>query len=224
MYISSSRQQKIDTTIARLQKSYPGTQTKITGLACDLANESNLESNIENLFKQINAKLDHIVFTAGDPLGIKPLEDIDMSFFKQSGMVRFFAPVFVAKHGRNYLNNDVRSSITFTSGTIVQQPNKNWTPVAGFMSGLVGITRNLALELKPIRVNLVEPGAVDTELWNPQFPDDNAKKAFLDKYGLNLATGVVGRVEDVVELYLGVMKDRNTTGAIVESNGGALIV
>ncbi|OAP59581.1 hypothetical protein AYL99_06879 [Fonsecaea erecta] len=224
LYVSSSRQAKIDTTISRLQNAYPDSKTKITGIACNLADEATLESNIEKLFQKINAKLDHIVFTAGDPLAIKPLESIDMAMLKQAGMVRFFAPFFVAKHGRHYLHNTNRSSITFTSGTIVQQPNKDWTPVAGFMSGLVGLTRNLAHELKPIRVNLVEPGAVDTELWDPKFVGNpEARKAFLDKYGLSLATGVVGRVEDVVELYMAVMKDRNNTGAVVESNGGALV-
>lgn len=224
LFILSSRPSKIDSTIERLNKAYPGHTTRITGIAANLADEATLEANVESIFEQINVTLDHIVFTAGDALAIKPLDTIDMPALKQAGMVRFFAPFFVAKIGRKHLHNTNRSSITFTSGTIVQKPNKDWTAVAGFMSGLAGLTRNLAHELKPIRVNLVEPGAVDTELWDPTFAGNpEAKKAFLDNFGLSLPTGVVGRVEDVVELYLALMKDQNNTGSIVASNGGTLI-
>lgn len=37
--------------------------------------------------------------------------------------------------------------------------------MASYAAGLHGMTRNLALDLKPIRVNLVSPGVIDTEIW-----------------------------------------------------------
>jgi len=40
----------------------------------------------------------------------------------------------------------------------------------------------------------------------------------------HLATGRVGRVEDVAESYLYCMKDENITGSMISSNGGHLIV
>ncbi|KIW88753.1 uncharacterized protein Z519_10800 [Cladophialophora bantiana CBS 173.52] len=118
-YVSSSHQSKIDSTISSLQKADPHNKTKITGIASKLVDGATLESNVKQVFQQINAELDHIVFTAGDPLAIKPLESIDMATLKQAGRVHFFAPFFVAKHGRHYLHNNNRSSITFTAGTIV---------------------------------------------------------------------------------------------------------
>ncbi len=78
--------------------------------------------------------------------------------------------------------------------------------------------RNLALDLKPIRVNLINPGGVETELWN--FVPEQQRKGMLEDLGKKCATGSVGRVEDVAEAYLYCMKDRNVTGSVINSNGG----
>ena len=53
-----------------------------------------------------------------------------------------------------------------------------------------GMTRGLALDLKPIRVNVVSPGPVDTELWNVL---GEGKRAFLDGMAENFPTGHVGK-------------------------------
>jgi NAD(P)-dependent dehydrogenase (short-subunit alcohol dehydrogenase family) len=39
------------------------------------------------------------------------------------------------------------------------------------------MTRGLALDLKPIRVNLVSPGPLDTELWK-DYSDEDGKKSY----------------------------------------------
>lgn len=79
----------------------------------------------------------------------------------------------------------------------------------------------LALDMKPIRVNTVSPGAVDTTLW--KMPDQEKQEAFR-KWEAKMATGRVGQVEDVAEAYLYCMKDRNLTGSIISTNGGALLI
>ncbi|KAK4939569.1 hypothetical protein LTR10_020175 [Elasticomyces elasticus] len=223
LYLSSSREPKVKASIERLKKSYPDAKTNIVGLACDLATEETLESNIKDLFSKIDTKLDHIVFTAGDPLGMKSLEEVDLAFFKQCGMVRFFAPFFVTKYGVKHLNPGVNSSITITTGAVAESPNKNWTTVASYAAGLAGMTRNLALELKPIRVNLIQPAAVETELWDGAFKTDEDKAKALKAFADKMATGQVGQVQDVTESFLYAMKDRNATGTVIRTDGGSMI-
>jgi NAD(P)-dependent dehydrogenase (short-subunit alcohol dehydrogenase family) len=109
-----------------------------------------------------------------------------------------------------------------TSGGISDHPAPGWTVVAGYMSGLHGMMRNLALDLRPVRVNLVNPGAVETELWN--FLPEQQRKSILEEMGKKSATGAVGRVEDVAEAYLYCMRDRNVTGSVISSNGGYLLM
>jgi NAD(P)-dependent dehydrogenase (short-subunit alcohol dehydrogenase family) len=54
-----------------------------------------------------------------------------------------------------------------------------------------GINRGLALDLKPIRVNLVRPGGVDTELWNDRKTDE--RERFVEPIGQSGGTGSCGR-------------------------------
>lgn len=53
------------------------------------------------------------------------------------------------------------------------------------------MTRNLALDLKPIRVNLVSPGVIDTELWK-DFSEEEKRKFYKGIEG-RVPTGHVGR-------------------------------
>ena len=82
--------------------------------------------------------------------------------------------------------------------------------------------RNLALDMRPTRVNLISPGAVDTELWDGM--SEQQKEGFMESVKKSGTTGRVGRVEDVVEAYLGVLRDGNCSGSVVSTNGGHLIM
>lgn len=87
------------------------------------------------------------------------------------------------------------------------------------------MTRNLAFDLKPIRVNLVSPGAVETELWDQVTEgDEKAKQAMFAQVAKSAPTGRLAQPEDVAEAYLFLMKDPSVTGTVVDSNSGALLV
>ncbi len=83
------------------------------------------------------------------------------------------------------------------------------------------MTRNLALDLAPIRVNLISPGAVMTPLWD-DMPQDK-REALMEELGKKCTTGAVGRPEDVAESYLYVMRDWNCSGSVIDTNGGGLL-
>ncbi|KAL2062263.1 hypothetical protein VTL71DRAFT_6529 [Oculimacula yallundae] len=216
--ISSSNPSRVESSIASLKTSYPS--AVVSGHVCDLS-KSTVEADIEALFEK-TGKVDHVVFTAGDSLAQMKIEDITLEKFIQAGQVRFFAPLLVAKVAKKYLSPGPASSITLTTGAVADKPIANWCAVAPFASGLHGMTRNLALDLKPIRVNLVSPGAIETELWK-NFAEDQ-KKAMFKEIADKQPTGKVGKPEDVAEAYLWLMKDSNVTGFVASSNGGSLLV
>jgi len=85
------------------------------------------------------------------------------------------------------------------------------------------MTRNLALDLKPIRVNLVSPGGLDTEMWDKTM-DEQQKANMIKHWEQTLPTGKVGRPEDVAQAYLWLMKDSNVTGRIAASDSGSLLI
>ena len=55
-------------------------------------------------------------------------------------------------------------SITLTVGSVVVKPRKGWSLVAGLMGAVDSLTRGLAMDLAPIRVNVISPGIVKTEV------------------------------------------------------------
>ncbi|CZR69568.1 related to enoyl-[acyl-carrier-protein] reductase 1 [Phialocephala subalpina] len=211
---------RVKTSISSLQSSYPSTSTRISGYACDLSKPT-LGQNIEQLFEK-TGKVDHILFTAGDPLATIPLDEISFEKILKAGQVRFFAPLMVAKVGNRYLNPGPESSIVLTAGSVAEKPSPNWSIVASYASGLYGMTRNLAMNLKPIRVNLVSPRAVDTELW--KWMSTEQKEAFFKQIAEKVVTGRVRRPEDVAEAYLWLMKDSNVTGFVAATDSGSKLV
>ena len=223
--ISSSNPSRVNTAIKRLKQSYPDSQTQIQGLPCNLGDQDTLESNVKQLFADLDLggnKLDHLVYTAGDKLAAARLSSVDMPFAIKAGMVRFFGPMMVAKHAPAYLKSGPDASITLTTGAVSEKPVSDWGVVASYAAGLHGMTRNLALDMKPTRVNLISPGAVDTELWDGMSKEQ--RENLYERLKQGCSTGRVGRVEDVVESYLYVMRDGNISGSVISTNGGHLIM
>ena len=132
--ISSSNDERIKASVDKLLKTYPSAQGRVSGYPCDLSSPS-LESNIEHLLSQCGEKLDHIVFTAGGRLAIQKLEDATLESIQKAAMIRFNAPLLLAKHVRKYLNDGPASSIALTTGSVSQRPQKDWSLVAGYATG-----------------------------------------------------------------------------------------
>ena len=97
----------------------------------------------------------------------------------------------------------------------------DWSVVAAYAGGHHSMVRNLALDLRPVRVNGVSPGVVDTGLWRGEGEE---RERFLEGCAEKMATGRVGRVEDVVESFLGALRDWNCDGSVVRTDGGALFM
>ncbi|KAL1878253.1 hypothetical protein Daus18300_002171 [Diaporthe australafricana] len=217
--VSSSNQTRVDAAVEKLKSDFP--DGKVAGHACDLSKPT-VEQDIEGLFSKVG-KVDHIVYSAGDKLASAPIEEITYEKIIAAGQIRFIAALLAAKVGSKYLSPGPHSSITLTTGSVSQKPRPTWSMVAGFATGLHGLTRNLALDLKPIRVNLVSPGVVETELWDSSF-DQESKKKYLKGIAESLPTGRVAQPADVAEAYLFLMKDPSVTGTVVDSNSGGLLI
>lgn len=144
-----------------------------------------------------------------------------MSNILAAGHLRFFIPLLLARFLPIYLHPSPNSSYTITSGLISEKPVPNWSVIASYAGGLHAMVRNLARDLAPIRVNGVSPGIVDTELWQLS---DEVREKFMQDRGKELATGRAGRVEDVVESYLAVLRDGNMDGSMVRTDGGGLVM
>lgn len=226
--IGGSNDAKVTRILDRLRDT-PGGKADgavVSGKACNLGNTATIESNLDALLRFATSdgadKLDHVVFTAGDALNLVTLADIMPEDITQATVVRFIAPIMLAKLLPRYIRQSYESSLTLTGGTNSAKPSPGWAVTAGVGAGVEGVMRGLAVDLKPVRVNLVSLGAVHTELFN-SLPRDNLD-AILEKYRKSTLTNTVGRPQDVAEAYLYCMRDYLIDGTIVSTDGGRLLV
>ncbi|KAL1604763.1 hypothetical protein SLS60_004303 [Paraconiothyrium brasiliense] len=221
--ISSSSESRIQTAVSKLKKAYPSYASNIHGLTVDLSNSDALEQELDSILKRatetLGGRLDHVVFTAADALAPMKLSDMTVERIQKAGTIRFFAPLLLAKYLPTYLNASYRSSYTITTGGVSEKPILNWSVIGSYAGGHHAMVRNLALDLKPIRVNGVSPGVVDTELWKM---GEDAKAAFFENCKKTLMTGRVPTAEDVAESYIAIMKDWNMDASTVRTDGGSL--
>jgi NAD(P)-dependent dehydrogenase (short-subunit alcohol dehydrogenase family) len=224
--IASSNSLRVEAAVSKLQSSYPSAKSNIHGLRVDLSKADTLESELKTLFEKTmkgmgDEKLDHVIFTAGDALSTMKLEEMTMERILKAGQIRFFAPLLAAKFIPQFLRNSHNSSYTITTGSISERPMPDWSVIGSFAGGNHSMVRNLALDMKPIRVNGVSPGVVDTELWKM---GKEEKEKLMEQMSKKMATGVPGKPEYVAESFLSCMRDWNMDGAMIRTDGGGLLM
>ncbi|TVY92184.1 Short-chain dehydrogenase/reductase [Lachnellula willkommii] len=218
--IVSSSPTRVTSAVNSLKTSFPDSQ--ISGLACGL-NLHGIESRVEKLFKAVTANsttlLDHVIYTASRAPAVKPLAETDIEETITSSQLGFAAVLAIAKLAPRYMKQSYTSSLTFTGGRVAEKPIPTYTLYSGIAAGLVAMVRNLALDMAPLRVNLVSPGATKTEMWgSPEKQEMVAKMA-----GSKALLGKVGMPEEVGEAYIYLMRNSDATGSVVSSNGGAVL-
>ncbi|KAM3432698.1 hypothetical protein MY4824_006435 [Beauveria thailandica] len=169
---------------------------------------------------------DHIIYTAGDNHKPRALEDVTIESSIESAKLRFFAPLIIAKYiakgekdAQPVLLKSRKSSFLISNGFSSLFPIKGWSQEIGFHAGIDGLARVLAVDLQPIRVNSIPLGVVDTGLHEKSFP--GLGQTIVDAQKQSTLIHGVPVADEVAELYLGLMRDGNTTGANVVSDGGA---
>ncbi|RMJ26529.1 hypothetical protein PHISP_02576 [Aspergillus sp. HF37] len=217
--VASSQPTKVDAATQRLRERYPAEYSaRIAGFACDLGNQDTQTKATAKV------PLDHIAYTAGDlaPLHLS-LSNLTVPALLQSNNVRFLGALFVAKHAQSYMRESSASSLTLTSGTNTKKPFKGWTVQAALGAAIEGAARGMAVDLAPVRVNTVSPGAVFTELVENAVVGEQRQEEALRAMGEATLVGAVGRAQDVAEAYVYCMKDGFVDGVELGTDGGRLL-
>ncbi|KAI1434839.1 short-chain dehydrogenase [Xylaria sp. CBS 124048] len=226
-----SSQKTADAAVSAIRTEYPN--ASVVGLGCDLS-QPTVEEDLDALFTraaQISGELDHIVLTATEKLPMLKLEDIKHDDILNVAKLKLFVPIILGKVAKKHLagaTNGIpgigkNKSLIMTTGTLSTKPFPNASLVSFFAAGIPGLVRSLVLDMAPIRVNAVEPGAVNTMLWDKMVGPEN-REAALEAMCGRLPTGKAGEAEEVAEAYMYLMRDSNATGEIVRSSGGLFLV
>lgn len=220
--IASSNQGRVEKAIKTIKESLPSKNIKVSGYVCDVS-QSDAETQLEKLLTDVTAALggplDHIAYTASF-LEFKPVSEVTMEWITQtSGQLPFVVPALLGKLAPRFMKHAPTSSLVFTGGRITDKPIKGLAILAGWATALSGFSRSLAVELAPIRVNLVSPGSTDTDHHGP--PEVRIPK--MEAVARASLLGKVGAPEEVAEAYIYLMKDSNCTGSTISTEGGSLL-
>jgi NAD(P)-dependent dehydrogenase (short-subunit alcohol dehydrogenase family) len=181
----------------------------------------NLENEEETraLFERVGG-FDHLVYTAGDELLLSPVAQLDLATARRSFEVRVFGALGAIKHAVARIRPG--GSIVLTHGIAGARPSAGWTVGAAVCGAMDALTRALAVELAPVRVNAVSPGLVRTPLWNP-IPEAQREALFREAGG-KLLTKRIGEAAEIAEAYCYLMENTFTTGQTLVVDGGGVLV
>ena len=173
--------------------------------------------SIQSLFSG-ESQVDHVFVPAGE---LRP-ESADLLTADIAGMrsileVRLFGVAHVVRHTKPLMNH---GSIVLMSGLYATRPATGGAMAAAAVAAVEGMTRALALDLAPIRVNAVAPGLIDTPLWDTFGPQREAILASASK----LPVGRAGRPEEIAEAVVFLMTNGFVTGVVLPVDGGGSLV
>jgi NAD(P)-dependent dehydrogenase (short-subunit alcohol dehydrogenase family) len=113
-------------------------------------------------------------------------------------------------------------SFVLSSGATAIRPAIGMLAVAGTNGAVDAITRGLAIELAPIRVNAVAPGTIDTGAYDG-LGADNKAALFAERSTKNPARRV-GSAEDVARAVIFALEADFVTGLSIPVDGGEILV
>lgn len=184
------------------------------GATVDLADPASIERLADRV-----GPVNHLVYTAGEPLELVPLAgltpDVIAGFYQTRfigacNAVRVIGPLLPAG-----------GSITLTSGSAADQPEFGALPVS-LCGAMNALTAALAVELAPVRVNAVAPGMVRSPLWDNMCGED--RDAMFSAAAERIPLRRIAEADEVARAYLYCIEQTYSTGAVVNVDGGSVLV
>jgi NAD(P)-dependent dehydrogenase (short-subunit alcohol dehydrogenase family) len=164
-------------------------------------------------------QLDHVVSTAS-ARARGTLAELQRQNLQQSFDTKVIGPTMLAKHFAAQINPG--GSLVLFSGVHAFKHNVGYLGV-GITNGAVDfLTRWLAVELAPIRVNAISPGVIDTGAWDAM--GDDGKRDYFEHIAAHNPTGRIGTPDDIAAAVLFAMTNTFMTGMTLKVDGGEPLV
>jgi NAD(P)-dependent dehydrogenase (short-subunit alcohol dehydrogenase family) len=174
---------------------------------------------LQRFFDELPQPIDHVLVTGPGPY-YAPLAELDFEEARRDVEAHLFLPLHVARNAAGKVRPG--GTLLFMGGTGGRRPAPGFAFISTLTAALPALTKNLALELAPVRVNLIAAGFVDTPLSAALLGDQ------LDARREQLRTTLpIGRVvgpADIAALAVHIMTNTALTGATLDIDGGQQLV
>jgi NAD(P)-dependent dehydrogenase (short-subunit alcohol dehydrogenase family) len=186
-------------------------------LVVDVTQAAQVAGAIEEAARQLGG-IDGVVNAAG-VLQIARFEDAELSQWQRTLEVNLTGPWLTCRAALPHLRNAPAATIVNIASGLALRPAAGYSAYAASKSGLIALTRTLAIELAPsIRVNAVCPGAVDTPMTRELYLDPRRRAETAQNYALG-RFATVAEVANTV-LFLTSSESSCTTGVALAVDGG----
>jgi NAD(P)-dependent dehydrogenase (short-subunit alcohol dehydrogenase family) len=170
--------------------------------------------SIEAFFRSLGA-IDHLVVTAAQVRG-GMFKDGSLENARQSMQGKFWSQYLCVRYAQ------VKRSVLLFSGTLSRKPMVG-TSVIGAVNGAIeALARSLALELAPLRVNVISPGLVQGTDAYAGMPAAT-RNAMFAASAARLPAGLVGDADSIAGVACALMASPYVTGSRVDIDGGGLV-
>lgn len=181
--------------------------------------DANDSAALERFFADLPTPIDHVMVTGPGPHYKPPLE-MDTEEARAALGGHMLLALAVARHACGRVKP--AGSLLFIGGTGGRRIRPGSEIVAAVTAGLPALTASLAVELAPVRVNLIAPGFVDTPLSASLLGDDLDRRR--EELRSTLPIGRVVGPADVAALAVHLMINTAVTGATYDIDGGQQFV
>jgi NAD(P)-dependent dehydrogenase (short-subunit alcohol dehydrogenase family) len=167
-------------------------------------------------FFERTGSFDHLVlaFSPG-AVGLGTVAEVGLADVRRAFEGKFFPYLFAVQRAR------VTGSVTMVSAASARAALSGTVTLAAVNGAVERVVPPLAVELAPVRVNAVAPGAVDTDWWS--FLPEEARQAQFTAAAEQLPAKRIGRPEDVAEAIAYVINAPYVTGTILPVDGGSTV-
>ncbi len=176
-------------------------------------------AQLEGFFQHLPDQVDHVMVTAGGAY-YAPLADMDFAKVRQSFDQHLFLPLDVARHATGKVRPG--GTLVFMTGISGRRAGIGLEVGSILDGGLPALTADLALELAPIRVNLIAAGFVDTPLSASVLGHELGRRR--NQLQAELPIRRVVKPADVAALAVHLMTNTALTGTTYDIDGGEQLV
>ncbi|WP_163858637.1 SDR family oxidoreductase [Paenibacillus elgii] len=175
------------------------------------------EGQVQAFFEKVGS-FDHLVVSAAETSG-GPFLQTDTAQARKLFENKFWGQYYAAKYGAPHISKN--GSITLFSGVVAYKAMVGSSALGAVNAAVSNLGQTLALELAPIRVNIVSPGIIDTPS-RSKMPED-ARKQFYETVAGKLPVKRVGQAKDVAQSVLYLIQNGFVTGTVLHVEGGHIL-
>ncbi|TGQ42598.1 SDR family oxidoreductase [Mesorhizobium sp. M00.F.Ca.ET.216.01.1.1] len=203
------------TITGRNQEKLKGAWHSLGGAVETAAFDATKPDEVRASFETLGA-FDHLVLAASGGKGLGPFETLNLAELSSGIDEKVRPQLSCLQAALPTLNKG--GSVTFVSAVSAQMTTPGVAGIAAINGMLLTVVPILAVELKPLRVNAVAPGVIDTPWWD--FLPTEQRQAMFADYAGKTPVGRIGRAEDVADAIAFLIAGSFVTGQVLTCDGG----